>query len=35
MKEKFDTDEEYWRWFEKKQEEHAVDDYFVRGDIYG
>ena len=25
---KFDTNEEYWRWFEKKDEERALDDYF-------
>ena len=26
---KFDTNEEYWRWFEKKQEEKVVNDYFM------
>ncbi len=25
---KFNTNEEYWRWFENKQEEKVIKDYF-------
>jgi len=28
MKPKFDTEEEYWRWFEKKREEQILNEYF-------
>jgi len=27
-KPKFDTNEEYWRWFEKKDQERMLNDYF-------
>lgn len=28
MKPKFDTNEEYWEWYEKKMDKKAVRDYW-------
>jgi len=32
---KFDTNEEYWRWFERKQEEKIVEDSSWEEEIDG
>ena len=28
-KKKFDTNEEYWRWYEEKEEQKTLNDYFI------
>ena len=28
MKKLFDTNEDYWKWFEEKSEENFIKDYF-------
>ena len=35
MKQKFDTNEEYWIWFEEKQNEKTLNDYFGEVGLYG
>lgn len=28
MKQKFEIDEEYWKWYDKKIEKEIINDYF-------